>query len=46
MLDGMQLAYPWSGATRRQRWDTYEEMATCGAAHFPADARKARQEGK
>jgi len=25
-----------------QRWDTYEEMATRGPAHFPADARKAR----
>jgi pyruvate-ferredoxin/flavodoxin oxidoreductase len=25
-----------------QRWDTYEEMATRGSAHFPADARKAR----
>jgi pyruvate-ferredoxin/flavodoxin oxidoreductase len=23
-----------------QRWDTYEEMATRGPAHFPADARK------
>jgi pyruvate-ferredoxin/flavodoxin oxidoreductase len=23
-----------------QRWQTYEEMATRGAAHFPADARK------
>jgi pyruvate-ferredoxin/flavodoxin oxidoreductase len=27
-----------------QRWDTYEEMATRGPAHFPADARRARQE--
>jgi len=25
-----------------QRWDTYEEMATRGPAHFPADARKTR----
>ena len=25
-----------------QRWDTYEEMATRGAARFPADARKDR----
>jgi pyruvate-ferredoxin/flavodoxin oxidoreductase len=25
-----------------QRWDTYEEMATRGPAHFPADARRAR----
>jgi pyruvate-ferredoxin/flavodoxin oxidoreductase len=24
-----------------QRWDTYEEMATRGPAHFPPDARKA-----
>ena len=24
------------------RWDVYEEMATRGAQHFPADARKAR----
>jgi len=24
-----------------QRWDTYEEMASRGPAHFPADARKA-----
>ncbi len=24
-----------------QRWDTYEEMATRGPAHFPADARRA-----
>jgi pyruvate-ferredoxin/flavodoxin oxidoreductase len=23
-----------------QRWDAYEEMATRGPAHFPADARK------
>jgi pyruvate-ferredoxin/flavodoxin oxidoreductase len=28
-----------------QRWDTYEEMATRGPAHFPADARRSRQEG-
>jgi pyruvate-ferredoxin/flavodoxin oxidoreductase len=26
-----------------QRWDTYEEMASRGPAHFPADARKARE---
>ena len=25
-----------------QRWDTYEEMATRGPAHFPADARRSR----
>jgi pyruvate-ferredoxin/flavodoxin oxidoreductase len=28
-----------------QRWDTYEEMATRGPAHFPADARRVGQEG-
>jgi pyruvate-ferredoxin/flavodoxin oxidoreductase len=28
-----------------QRWDTYEEMATRGPAHFPADARKVRPDG-
>ena len=26
-----------------QRWDTYEEMATRGAHHFAADARKNRR---
>ena len=26
----------------RQRWDVYEEMATRGAQHFAADARKER----
>jgi pyruvate-ferredoxin/flavodoxin oxidoreductase len=28
-----------------QRWDTYEDMAGRGPAHFPADARKARPAG-
>jgi pyruvate-ferredoxin/flavodoxin oxidoreductase len=27
-----------------QRWDTYEEMASRGPAHYPADARKNRTE--